>query len=130
MRKTKNPGTRSCIPGCLLCLTGASDAEILLGFEHLDVTVCDQTLGRKQIHFDLVRKDGKWLIRKEVQTLLPPPTGAEKKSMAKSLKLMGVKFEDEDENEFAGIYDDIDKAPFTRKGEEEKELKALWAKWQ
>ena len=92
----------------------------------LDVTVCDQTLGRKQIHFELVRRDGKWLIRKEVQTLLPPATDAEKKSMAKSLKLMGVKFEDEDENEFAGIYGDIGKAPFTRKGEREKRRKALW----
>ena len=92
----------------------------------LDVTVCDLSLGRQQIHFELVRKDGKWLIRKEVQTLLPPATDAERKSMAKSLKLMGVKFEDEDENKFAGIYGNIDKAPFTRKGEEEKELKALW----
>ena len=92
----------------------------------LDVTVCDQTLGRQQIHFDLVRKDGKWLIRKEVGALLPSATDAEKKSIAKSLKLMGVKFEDEDENKFAGIYGNIDKAPFLRKDEQEKERKALW----
>ena len=92
----------------------------------LDVTVCDQTLGRQQIHFDLVRKDGKWLIRKEVTTLLPPATAEEKKSMGKTLKLMGVVFDDEDENRFAGIYDDIDKAPLTRKGVKEKEYRALW----
>ena len=90
----------------------------------LDVTVCDPALGRTQIHFELVRKDGKWLVRKEVQTLLPPLTDAEKKSMAKSLNMMGVKFEDE--NKFAGIYDDIDKAPFTANGEREKRRKALW----
>ena len=89
----------------------------------LDVTVCDQTLGRK-IHFDMVRRDGKWLIRKETYTLLPPVTDAEKKSMARSLNMMGVKFEDE--NKFAGIYDDIDKAPFTANGEREKRRKALW----
>jgi len=92
----------------------------------LDVTVCDPMLGRKQIHLDFIRKDGKWLIRKDVETLLPPATDAERKSMAKSLKMMGVKFEDEDENEFVGIYDNIGKAPFTRKGEDEKERKALW----
>ena len=92
----------------------------------LDVTVCDQTLGRIQIHVELVRKDGKWLIRKEVYTLLPPATDAEKKSMGKTLRLMGVAFDDEDENRFAGIYDNIDKAPLTRKSIDEKEYRALW----
>ncbi|MBR3688457.1 MAG: hypothetical protein IKL85_05220, partial [Lentisphaeria bacterium] len=92
----------------------------------LDVTVCDQTLGRIQIHVELVRKDGKWLIRKEVYTLLPPATDAEKKSMGKTLRLMGVAFDDEDENRFAGIYDNIDKAPLTRKSIDEKEYSALW----
>ena len=92
----------------------------------LDVTVCDPALGRTQIHFELVRKDGKWLVRKEVQTLLPPATDAEKKSMSGALRLMGVKFEDETENRFAGIYKNIDKAPLTVKAIREKNRKALW----
>ena len=92
----------------------------------LDVAFYDALHGRAAKHVELVRKDGKWLIRKEVTTLLPPATVEERKSMGKTLRLMGVVFEDEDENRFAGIYDNIDKAPLTRKGVKEKEYRALW----
>ncbi|MBQ7731377.1 MAG: hypothetical protein IJT68_06025 [Lentisphaeria bacterium] len=92
----------------------------------LDVVFYDALLGRAKKHVELVRKDGKWLIRKEVTTLMPPATDEEKKSMGKTLRLMGVAFDDEDENRFAGIYDNIDKAPLTRKGVKEKEYRALW----
>lgn len=92
----------------------------------LDVVFYDALLGRAKKHVELVRKDGKWLIKKEVTTLMPPATDEEKKSMGRTLRLMGVAFDDEDENRFAGIYDNIDKAPLTRKGVKEKEYRALW----
>ena len=92
----------------------------------LDVVFYDALLGRAGKHVEMVRKDGRWLVRKEVLTLMPPTTDAEKKSMGKTLRLMGVAFDDEDENRFAGIYDNIDKAPLTRKSIDEKEYRALW----